>query len=325
MRCLALAQAWQDSGGHSFFVIVGEEPGVENWLKAEGMEIIYLSVEPGRTEDASQTVKLAQQKAAAWVMVDGYHFGSQYQRHIKEGGLSLLFVDDNGNHDRYYADIVLNQNLCAHKKLYARGEPYTRLLLGPSYVLLRREFLTWGGGKCETPQVGRNVLVTLGGSDPDNITRKVIHALEGVDIPGLEVKILVGPANPNIESLKEAVLSARSSTGIVEHVTNMPELLNWADIVIIAAGGTLWENLFVGGATLSFARNPVQDEVISELERQSIVKHLGYPDEIDRAILASSIREIALSRAKREHMGALGRSLIDGRGAARVLQAVAEH
>jgi spore coat polysaccharide biosynthesis predicted glycosyltransferase SpsG len=116
MRCLALGQAWRDSGGHAIFAMAMEAPKLEMRLQAEGMEVIHLSARPGSDDDAIQTAHLARRRDASWIVADGYHFGANYQRTIKEAGLRLLFIDDDGQAE-HSADIVLNQNLHARRFL----------------------------------------------------------------------------------------------------------------------------------------------------------------------------------------------------------------
>ncbi|MBE3120100.1 MAG: UDP-2,4-diacetamido-2,4,6-trideoxy-beta-L-altropyranose hydrolase, partial [Candidatus Atribacteria bacterium] len=128
MRCLALAQAWQEKGGRATFVMTTETPAVEARLASEGMQVTHLVTQPGSPEDAQQTVGLAQQREAVWIVVDGYYFGADYQQTIKRAGLRLLFVDDYGHAGHYYADLVLNQNIYANESLYPKREPHTRLL-----------------------------------------------------------------------------------------------------------------------------------------------------------------------------------------------------
>ena len=59
MRCLALAQAWQDAGGRAIFVMAMESPDQKARLQSEGMEVVQLSAESGSADDGSQTAALA--------------------------------------------------------------------------------------------------------------------------------------------------------------------------------------------------------------------------------------------------------------------------
>src|SRR5215468_7020543 len=96
MRCIALAQEWQDRGGRCLFVSANPVPAIEARLRAEGCEIVKLEAVPGSREDALQVAQSAAQNDARQVVVDGYHFGVEYQRSLKAAGLKLLVVDDYG-------------------------------------------------------------------------------------------------------------------------------------------------------------------------------------------------------------------------------------
>src|ERR1700687_5300253 len=106
MRCLALAEAWQDAGGTVSLVVAELPDALLLRVTAEGVSLSRVHASPGGPEDD----------------------GEPYRK---------------------------------------RGAT-ARLLMGPSYVLLRREFRK-GANKREIRQTGNRILVTLGGSDPENL------------------------------------------------------------------------------------------------------------------------------------------------------------
>lgn len=322
MRCLALAQAWKDDKGDVLFVMTTESSALETRLRSEGIEIVYLSAQPGSIDDAIQTAHLACQRDATWVVVDGYHFDSAYQTGIKEVGLKLMVIDDYGHAKHYFGDLVLNQNLHADEALYVNREPYSRLLLGTRYVLLRSEFLDWRGWQREIPKVAYKVLVTLGGSDLDNVTLKVIRALNKVNIRGLEVKLIVGASNPHLESLKNAILSAPCSMHILKNVENIADLMAWADIAVSAGGITCWELVFMGmpSVLVAIAKN----QVFNTSELQAIRAALTSANANGTAMddFVRLIGSLILDPELRREMSGKARSLVDGMGAKRVVEAI---
>lgn len=327
MRCLALAQAWQDAGGHVIFLTIEETSPLATRLKSEGMEVAYLRSKPGSTDDALETAELAGTIGAQWAVADGYHFGSEYQHRIKNSGARLLQIDDYGHADYYYADIVLNQNVCASQEIYRKREPYTKLLLGTRYTLFRREFLKWRDWKRKIPRIARRVLVTMGGSDPGNISLKVIDSITMLSHSDLEVKIIAGPSNLHVSGLKQTIYE-RSVNGERSTVNislfsaphNMPELMAWADVAISAAGSTCWELAFMRLPALLVVVAENQNRVADRLEAAGAAINLGRqgavsPPEISRALL-----RLLRDRGEREAMARSGRNLVDGEGAARVVK-----
>ena len=76
MRCLALAQAWQDDGGRVVFAVVPPASSVRQRLLKESVKILEMAEPAGTREDAARTAALAREHEAAWVVVDGYQFGA---------------------------------------------------------------------------------------------------------------------------------------------------------------------------------------------------------------------------------------------------------
>jgi UDP-2,4-diacetamido-2,4,6-trideoxy-beta-L-altropyranose hydrolase len=320
MRCLALAQAWLDAGGHAIFVMAMNAPALEARLRAEDMELIHISTQPGSADDALQTIDLAKRMDASAFAVDGYHFDAQYQMSIKDNGLYLLFLDDYGHADYYWADLVLNQNIYAQEGLYTRRAPYTQLFLGTSYVLLRRDFLKWKGWERSIPKVARKILVTLGGGDLNNATLKVIKSLSNLDIEDLEVVVVVGAGNPHHHVLSAAIEEVEEMPIILKKdVTNMPKLMAWADVAVSAGGSTSWELAFMGlpGLILGIAEN--QRLAVNELIRKGVFIGFAEGESIDAQTLAKSIGKLILAQKDRLAMSHRGKELVDGFGGNRVI------
>lgn len=320
MRCMALAQAWQEAGGQTILAMATEAPALETRLKVEGIEVVHLSILPGSVEDAQETVHLAQQSETSWVVVDGYHFGAEYQRIIKEAGLNLLFVDDYGHADYYYADIILNQNVYAHEGLYPNRESYTHLLLSTHYVLLRREFRQWPGWKRSHASVASKLLITLGGADPDNVTFKVIQALQLLEVDELEVVVVVGGSNPNYELLQTAAAESRFLIRLERNVTNMPELMAWADVAIAAGGSTSWELAFMGLPSIVLILADNQRASVEKLGTMAVAINLGWHEHVAVEEIVKAVSRLLVSAEARAEMTRLGLELVDGASSARVLR-----
>lgn len=324
MRCLALAQAWQDNGGIATFLMAPGSPSLEQRICSERMNVLTITEQPGSDEDAKFTADCAKKNESSWIVVDGYQFGADYQKIIKDHNCRVLFIDDFGHADHYYADIVLNQNIYADTSFYKNLEPYTRFLFGTQYVLLRKEFLKWAGYKREIPEVARKVLVTFGGGDPDNITLKIIDALKKIKIDGLEVIAVIGGGSQSYETLKQSV-KKHPGFSIRKNVENMPELMAWADVAISAGGSTCWELAFTGLPNCIITLSADQELIASELSKQGVSIALGRLDEITDLSIIHTISELIYSPDKRITMSQKGKRIIDGNGAHRVISTLRDN
>lgn len=323
MRCLALAQAWQDAGGRAVYAMAMESPELAARLQGEGIEVVPLSVPPGGPEDAAATTQLALARKADWVVLDGYHFNGEYQRAVKRSGLKLLALDDYGHAEHYWADVVLNQDLNAEEALYCRREPYTRLLLGTRYVLLRREFRAAGRPELRIPDRAGRVLVTLGGADPQNLTAAVAEIFRGPRAAEFEVVFVLGPNNPHQAEMEQVANQGQGRLQVQRNVANMQDWMRWCDIAISGGGSTTWE--------LAFFRVPSILLIVAENQRPcaEFLRQQGACRVLDAARfslqeLADEFFTLAAAPAARARLAGQFSGLVDGEGAPRVCRALGQ-
>jgi len=321
MRCLALAQAWQDAGGHSLFAMAEATPAVQERLRSEGVEVLKLRLTPGTREDSDQIARLAANGNADWVVVDGYEFGAEYQLALKRAGHKVLFIDDNGHAEHYSADLVLNQNAYASEDLYRNRESGTELLLGLHYAMLRREFRTWRGERPDGLGPGSKVLVTLGGSDAGNLTLRVIEALEYVQPATFEATIVAGGSSACAGELEAA--AAKAGVHLLRNVNSMPELMAWADIAVSGAGTTVLELAFMGVPAILLVTAENQRSNAQEWERLGLAQNLGDSANLSTEQLAGAVSALIVDRERRTKMARSARALVDGLGAERVVAKLA--
>lgn len=327
MRCLALAQAWQDQDGKVTFISHCESDALRQRLIEEGMNFINIEKSHPDPGDLEYTMRILDDISnqhpgkTAWLVIDGYHFDATYQKRIKDTGYKILWIDDYGHSDHYYADLVLNQNISANASLYAHCEPYTQLLLGTRYTLLRREFKQWQGWQREIPTVARKVLVTMGGSDPDNVTLKVLRALKLVHVIGIEAIIVIGPANPNLALLEFEIVN-HSNFHLVTNASNMPELMAWADLAVSAGGSTCWEMALLGlpNMIMYFADN--QRLISEKLHESGAALSMGWSHQLTIESITQNIEDSLLSQERRKGRSTKSQDLVDGAGAQRVCREI---
>jgi len=335
MRCIALAQAWQDRGGKVTFLSHCESGELQERILKEGFEFLFLEKVHPDPSDLERTLSLLTTKTNQtnttnlsnptnqlepfWLVLDGYHFTSEYQKTIRDAGIRLLIIDDMNHLPHYHADILLNQNIHAPALKYHCDED-TTLLLGTHYVLLRREFLKYCNFNRHIPDRAKNVLVTLGGADPDNVTLKVIEALKLLNERDIITRIIIGPANPHQEMLRKAITSAHFEAELLVNPLNMPELMAWADLAVSAAGSTCWE--------LSFMRLPFLAIVVAENQCQSahnltesrLIPIFTFADNMFNKNIVHSLKSIFSDKILREKLSENLESLIDGAGVNRLME-----
>ncbi len=257
-----------------------------------------------------KTTNTALHDRKGWLILDRYHFTPEYHRAVLNSGSRLLIIDDINHLPEYHADILLNQNLYAPDINYQTNGG-TTVLLGTRYALLRRDFRLKRKSR-RIPLHARKILVSLGGSDPDNITLKAVEALLRIDIPRLQVKIVVGPANKNRTKLEHKVQERRDFE-IITNADNMPDLMDWADLAVTAGGGTCWELAYMGPPFLILMTADNQESSAEALEEEFAGINLGYGGEVS-VVIASRLRSFMIDPEKRAAMSGRCRNIVAGRG-----------
>ena len=323
MRCLALAESWHRQGGQVTLLSSCLTPALRQRTETFGIDLGEIPIPHPDTADLRSIVS-ALEKASRdstelpWVVLDGYHFDTAYQSLLRSAGCRLMVIDDTAHLLRYDADIILNHGLVAQRLIY-NCAPDTLFLLGPRFALLRTEFQRWHSVPRFCPEVARKVIVTLGGSDPENITLKTIEALEQISIPDLEVKVVVGPLNPHIAELQR-VMTCLSSRVCLETSTDTAPWMAWADLAMAGGGTTSWELAFMKVPALIFILAENQAAAAKALDAFGAASCLGRPGELNREEIANAISYLMHDKEARQRMKKRGEVLIDGRGVERVLE-----
>ncbi|MBF0319455.1 MAG: UDP-2,4-diacetamido-2,4,6-trideoxy-beta-L-altropyranose hydrolase [Nitrospirae bacterium] len=310
MRCLALGQSCVDRGWRVVFTTYCEAASLISRLSDEKFEVLPLN---GLSDTVMPPYK------NCWGVADGVAFGSRFHKSLQDAGYKLLIIDDMAAIDFYHGAIVLNQNLHAESLTYNHG-PGTKLLLGPEYTLLRREFIQYCGVEKIITDKCVNLLITLGGADRENFTQKVLSSVK--DINNINITVVVGAGNPNIESIKK--IRATAPVTILQSITNMASVMASQDIAVTSGGTTVWELAFMGVPSVVGRIAPIEDYLVEGLNRLGLFIDTGWFEGTTEDEIRDNLLKLLTNWKLRKEMSRLGQRIVDGYGRNRVLDAMAE-
>jgi spore coat polysaccharide biosynthesis predicted glycosyltransferase SpsG len=136
--------------------------------------------------------------------------------------------------------------------------------------------------------------------------------------------VVVGGSNPHYEELQSVINDSHSSIRLQRNVTNMPDLMAGADLAISSGGTTVWELAFMGLAALVGMIAPIEELLLDGLKQQRLFVHIGWFSQLSVEQLAEALIAAMQDGKMRSHASLLGRKLVDGDGAVRVLEAMNE-
>jgi len=325
MRCMALAQAWkrqsQNIGTSVVFALGEVSEDYVHRINSLGFETVRVG-ESSKEVEIQRLDSLLASLAPEWLVLDGYRFDRDFQKALDLKDTKLMVIDDFG-HAGLGADVVLNQNISA-TEIYRSDPPESKLLLGTRYSLLRSEFLNFDTECFDQPKRVQRILLTMGGSDPENATEHVLNSLGKFAGRDVLVDLVIGPCNMNSKRLREKTYQYPFKIRFHHNVSNMITLMCAADLAISAGGTTCYELARVGVPMLLVAIADNQVAVAKKMHAQGCAVYAGSlysssVSNIDEYELAEAIKNVCKSIDLRRDLAVNCRNLVDGRGAERVV------
>lgn len=165
----------------------------------------------------------------------------QYMCKLKELGIKTINFEDLGE-GAMEANLVINA-------IYPEKQISSKHYFGHNYFILRDEFIY--SKKKERIEDVKNVLITFGGVDPNNYTKKVINAIyKYCEENGINIIVIAGFGYKEYDSLKEY-----ENVLIQQNVTNISKYILDADIVFTSAGRTTYEIASIGIPAIVLVQN----------------------------------------------------------------------
>lgn len=269
-------------------------------------------------EDARQTrALLGDADAPNWIVVDHYALDYRWEERLRADGVKMFVIDDLA--DRHHScDALLDQNLrCNMKERYVGKVPDgCDLLLGPTYALLQSDYARLRPKCLRKEGAVRRVLVSFGGVDKDCLTEKVLFALAQLNIPTLEIDVVLSSSSPQFGRIVQFAVN-KPDIRVHDRVPSLAGLMLTADLAIGAGGTTNWERMCFGlrGVVITVADN--QKPTAKELASNGFILWLGDIADVNEMVLVRTLKRILSEKVD----GSLSERLmatVDGQGVKRV-------
>jgi len=163
------------------------------------------------------------------------------------------------------------------------------------------------------PKRIRSVFINLGGGNSKKFFEKVLegmklwtHSAELIGVPGF------------IDWGQENLCGKALPRNFRWESRNIERLLFQADLAITAGGLSAYEALCCGTPLLALSYDRLQQITITELAARGACIDLGSGDDLDPSRLSETLSMIDSDAQGRKRLSALGRQMVDGRGAERV-------
>jgi len=291
MRCLTLAQILKENNASVEFICRKHEGNLIDKIRSNNFTVYELGLSGEnkidtklshshwlgvtQKQDANECINILKTEKTDWLIVDHYAIDEDWHRELKPFCEKLMVIDDLADR-KHRCDILLDQTFGRQQEDYSARIPRgCELLLGSKYALLRPEFAKWRAYSLERrskPEF-KQLLINMGGTDPDNITGKVIERLQTAKLPkDVEITIVMGKTAPHLARVITGANKLPYRSEVKVDVDNMAELMANADIAIGASGATTWERCCLGLPTIQLITAYNQEFIASKLNKINAIK-----------------------------------------------------
>ena len=355
MRCLTLADALRVKGAECYFICRALSGHLMEAIRLRGYMVNSLpcTAQPAQAAVKSDTTKKqdcqlnqqykqayctwlgstwesdAQETAAVlanlqpdWLVVDHYAIDRRWEELLAAHYRQLLVIDDLADRP-HRCNLLLDQNLGRRPQDYSDLVPdHCQALIGPHYSLLRPEFAVlrpYSLKRRQTQPDFRQLLITMGGVDQTNATKKVLQSLKTCPLPqASRISVIMGITAPWLLDVREMADQMPWCTNVVVNVSDMAQRMADSDLVIGAAGSTSWERCCLGVPTLMVVLAENQQIAAQGMESANAARLIGGFNDIDTQLPLAVAKLIEIQT--RSRMSLAASKVTDGRGVDKVVR-----
>ncbi len=341
MRCLTLADALSEKGAECQFVCKDLPGNLIGYIRGKGYDVYSLPISTSdkdemtspllrdwlggsQKNDAEHCRQFLDQNVPNWLIVDHYAIDVRWERLLRPSCEQLMVIDDLANRE-HDCDLLLDQTCGREASEYRSMAPDAcQLLCGSEYALLRPEFLKWRNYSLERRKIYelKQLLISLGGVDKDNVTSQVLRALKSSCLPvDCEITVVMGPNAPWLREVQVLAETLSWNTTVVAGVNNMGQLMADSDLAIGAAGATSWERCCLGLPTIMVVVAENQNRVASSIQKAGAALVVQLAPDIGDS-LRSNLLHLTASPERMLDMSLAAAGIVNGCGVATVIQSM---
>lgn len=317
MRCLSIAEAAKDEGADVIFILADTQ--AEELIQSKGFRTIVLNSTWNDLEkELPDLLDLIARENIRTLLVDSYYVTEKYLAALNKV-TSVTYIDDL-NSFHYPVDTLIAYANYWKKKNYEENYPDTKLLLGCSYVPLRKEFRNL------PPKLIRenveNLLILTGGSDNFGISENILEHLSLKQYKNINV--ICGRYYEKFDELKSKY-QGYENVHLYQAVDNLIDYMLDADIAISAGGTTLYELCATGTPTITYSFADNQLDNVRQFEKDGMMHYLG---DIRCEDVYEDMNDVLIRFNRcniRKNISDRMRKFLDGMGANRILSEIIEN
>lgn len=192
---------------------------------------------------------------------------------------------------------------------------------GSQYVIIGHHFFEQQPDWPEEVPMDRPViLVTMGGTDPDFVSEKVLSALK--ELKDCHIDMIIPPDYAKPEGIEKIATQLPSTITLHWKIPNIRPLMKRATLAVAAFGMTAYELAYMGVPTILLGHYKAQEEEVERFTQWGSIINIGYSEDANFEGLLPIVQELLQTPNRRQIMSERGGTIVDPQGPVRVAEAI---
>lgn len=273
-------------------------------VKNEFSRVLFSGIQNVYYIEKADGKKINKWPSADLYIVDLYEYDIKFYEYLKLTKCDKVFIfDDEIKKIPNIIDGVINHNIYASDNDY----PETKFkFCGHQYFLLRDEF-----SKLKVSADNENILLCMGGSDPENQTIRLLEILRNQSDRTIDV--VIGDYNDKAKFDKIG-----NNINLHINPSNIEEIMSKAKFAIIGAGTMAYELVYLEIPSILIVLADNQKKIAQSLENEKLAINLGSFRKLKDQNVITAIQTMETNIQEFNFKLKNNRKLIDGNGAKRL-------
>ena len=315
-RCLTLARSLRDREGIGCIFAVNGSLEAADAIKQAGFEAVLLP----HAGNAPAFATLVAAKKPDILIADARENLARPLLARVAANVAVVAVIDDGSDRRFAATHAYYPPVPQATALVWNGAQ-TVVRTGWEWSLLGFDPASAAGVK-HAPGAKPTVIVSMGGSDPLDLTRLAASGLAKITNP-FNARFVIGPGFRNAQSLARDIAAMAPNFEIVRGATDLSKEFAAADLAVVSFGVTAYELAAFGVPALYLPLNDDHAASARAFEQGGMGKILGLGRAVRAEDIARAMWRLLVDEQLRRDMRAAGLSKVDGRAAIRIAEDLA--
>jgi len=316
-RALTLATSLK-SHGHRVIFLINHNVNIESLLVKKKISFYKIPNKINYDIENNFLLNLYEKNTFELLILDMREYGEIISKKISKFVPTILI--DDAFSKNVYSDIVINGSINKKFHNYNIKNKKTKLLLGSKFFMANEKFLK---NKKTNKQIIKKklftVLISIGGSDPKNLTSFIFNAI--MNLPNIKIIIIIGPFFTNISKIKNLVKNKKNVLIKISPEKIWNEFAK-ADVIISKSGITLYELAIMGIPTLCISSFKHEEPSAKKFMKEKFLINLGMQNNVSKLLIKKNLSRLLDNTKQRRIMSTNGKKIVDGKGLFRITRII---